>query len=71
MRQATCCECSLKTTVRSFYAMNGKTFCEPCVWKASREAKEVGRPAEYKALEDHSICARCGAYSGDSADLPW
>ena len=50
--------------------MNGKTYCEPCVWKASREAKEAGRPAEYKALEDHSICARCGAYSGDSSDHP-
>jgi tetratricopeptide (TPR) repeat protein len=50
--------------------MDGKTYCEPCVWKASREAKEAGRTADYVALQDHSICARCGAYSGDNADHP-
>ena len=70
MRQATCCQCGLTTTVRSFYTMNGKTYCEPCVWKAAREAKESGQPAEYIALEDNSICRRCGAYSGDSVDHP-
>lgn len=70
MRQATCCECGLTATVRSFYAMNGKTYCEPCVWKAAREAKEAGRTASYVALPDNSVCARCGAYSGDSADHP-
>lgn len=70
MRQATCCECGLTTTVRSFYNMNGKTYCEPCVWKASREAKEAGSSAAYVALQDHSICGRCGAYSGDAADHP-
>lgn len=70
MRKATCCQCGLTTTVRSFYSMNGKTYCEPCVWKASREAKDAGQPAEYTPLQDHSICARCGAYSGDSADHP-
>ena len=68
MRQATCCECGLTTTVRSFYSLNGKTYCEPCVWKAAKEAKEAGNPAEYAALQDHSICGRCGTYSGDSTD---
>lgn len=70
MRQATCCQCGLTTTVRSFYSMNGETYCEPCVWKTAREAKESGKPAEYVALQDNSICARCGAYSGDSSDHP-
>jgi tetratricopeptide (TPR) repeat protein len=70
MRQATCSQCGLTTTVRSFYSMNGKTYCEPCVWKAAREAKEAGEPAEYVALQDNSICGRCGAYSGDTADHP-
>ena len=50
--------------------MNGKTYCEPCVWKAAREAKEAGRPAEYVALQDNSVCGRCGAYSGDTSDHP-
>jgi hypothetical protein len=50
--------------------MNDKTYCEPCVWKAAREAKDAGQPAEYKALQDNSICGRCGAYSGDVADYP-
>jgi len=70
MRQATCCECGLTATVRSFYSMNGKTYCEPCVWKAAREAKEAGRPAGYVPLQDNSVCGRCGAYSGDSSDHP-
>jgi len=70
MRQATCCQCGLTTTVRSFYSMNGKTYCEPCVWKAAREAKEAGQPSEYVALQDNSVCGRCGAYSGDTADHP-
>ena len=70
MRQATCCQCGLTTTIRSFYNMKGKTYCEPCVWKASREAKEAGQPAAYVALQDNSICSRCGAYSGDSSDHP-
>lgn len=68
MRQATCCQCGLTTTVRSFYTMDGRTYCEPCVWKAARQAKEAGRPADYTALRDNSICARCGTYSGDTAD---
>src|SRR5215467_12881541 len=68
MRQATCSQCGLTTTVRSFYTMNGKVYCEPCVWKASREAKEAGQPADYVAMPDNSICARCGSYSGDTTD---
>jgi hypothetical protein len=70
MRQGTCCECGLTTSIRSFYSFNGKTYCEPCVWKASREAKERGEPSDYISLTDNSICARCGAYSGDTADHP-
>ena len=70
MRQATCSQCGLTTTIRSFYVMNGKTYCEPCVWKAAREAKDAGEPAKYTALQDNSICGRCGAYSGEIADYP-
>src|SRR5215469_6487663 len=70
MRQATCVDCGMTATVRSFYEMNGGTYCEPCVWKAAREAKEAGRPGEYKALPDDSTCDRCGAYSGDTNDHP-
>lgn len=70
MRQATCCVCGLTTTVRSFYSMNGKTYCEPCVWKAAREARDAGQPGDYVAFEDNSICRRCGAYSGDTSDHP-
>jgi tetratricopeptide (TPR) repeat protein len=70
MRQGTCCQCGLTTSIRSFYTMNGGTYCEPCVWKAAREAKAAGRPTEYVAVPDHSVCARCGAYSGDTADHP-
>jgi tetratricopeptide (TPR) repeat protein len=50
--------------------MGGKNYCEPCVWKAARKAKEAGQPAEYTPLHDHSVCQRCGAYSGDNADHP-
>lgn len=70
MRQATCSQCGLTATVRSFYSMEGKTYCEPCVWAASRIAKESGRSVEYVPLQDNSICARCGAYSGDVTDHP-
>jgi hypothetical protein len=66
MRQGTCCQCGPTTSIRSFYSLNGKTYCEPCVWKAAREAKEAGQSCEYVAFENHSICGRCGAYSGDS-----
>ena len=68
MRQATCHDCGLTTTIGSFYSFQGKTYCEPCVWKASKEAAEKGQPSEYTSLTDNSICARCGSYSGDSKD---
>jgi Tetratricopeptide repeat len=69
MRQGTCCQCGLTTSIRSFYSLNGMTYCEPCVWKASREAKESGLPSEYVSLTDNSICARCGAHN-DTAEFP-
>jgi tetratricopeptide (TPR) repeat protein len=70
MRQGTCSQCDMTTSIRSFYSLNGKVYCEPCVWKAARELKEAGQPAEYVALADNSICGRCGAYSGDTSDHP-
>ena len=66
MRQGTCVGCGLTTSIRSFYSFEGKTYCEPCVWKASREAKENGRPGEYTSVPDNSVCARCGAENPDS-----
>jgi hypothetical protein len=69
MRQGTCCECGLTTSIRSFYSFNGRIYCEPCVWKASREAKEKGEPSEYVSLTDNSVCARCGVSSGDAEHL--
>ena len=68
MRQGTCCECGLTTSIRSFYSFNGKTYCEPCVWKASREAKERGEPSEYISLTDNSVCARCGVSAADNGE---
>ena len=69
MRQGTCCQCGLTTSIRSFYSLNGMTYCEPCVWKASREAKESGLPSEYISLTDNSVCARCGVHN-DTAEFP-
>ena len=70
MRQATCQTCGVTTSVNSFYSFQGKTYCEPCVWKASKDAAANGQPAEYVSLTDNSVCARCGAYSGDTKDHP-
>ena len=70
MRQGTCCECGLTSSIRSFYSFQGRMYCEPCVWKASREAKEKGEPSEYVSLTDNSVCARCGISSGDTAEHP-
>lgn len=69
MRQETCCQCGVTAPRRSFYSFSGQTYCEPCVWKASKEAKERGFPSEYVSLKDHSVCARCGADNGTS-DFP-
>jgi hypothetical protein len=68
MRQGVCCECGMSSRIRSFYLLNGQMYCEPCVWKASREAKEKGHPSEYVPLTDNSVCVRCGA-SSDSSDF--
>jgi len=68
MREGVCCQCGMSANIRSFYLLNGKMYCEPCVWKASREAKEKGEPSEYASLTDNSVCVRCGA-SRDVADF--
>jgi hypothetical protein len=52
--------------IRSFYEMDGKTYCEPCVWTKAREAKARGESGAYKALTDNTICARCGVDNGSS-----
>src|SRR5713226_8582731 len=69
MQQATCAGCGLATGVRSFYRFEDRTYCEPCVSKVSREAKENGRPSQYISLKDNSVCLRCGADNGQ-ADFP-
>ena len=69
MRHGTCCQCGVTAPIRSFYSMNGLTYCEPCVWKAAREARDAGQPSEYISLTDNSVCARCGADNGNS-DFP-
>jgi len=70
MRQGTCVDCGLTSSIKSFYSFNGKTYCEPCVWKAAKQARDRGEPAEYISLTDNSVCARCGIYSGETADHP-
>jgi hypothetical protein len=69
MRRGTCYQCRMSAPIQSFYNLNGQTYCEPCVWKASREATERGEPGGYVALYDHSVCARCGADNGET-DFP-
>lgn len=69
MRQETCAGCGTTANRRSFYAFNDKTYCEPCVWRASSEAKGLGEPSEYRSLTDNSVCARCGADNGQT-DFP-
>jgi tetratricopeptide (TPR) repeat protein len=56
--------------ISSFYWFKDAIYCEPCVWRASAEAKAQGKPSEYASLVDASICQRCGVYSGDSQDHP-
>jgi len=58
----------MSASIRSFYLLNGKMYCEPCVWKASRDAQAKGEPAEYVSLTDDSVCVRCGA-SSDTTDF--
>src|ERR1700685_1988645 len=64
MRVGVCNTCGMKSHIRSFYEMDGKTYCEPCVWAKAREAKARGESGEYVALSDHTICARCGLDNG-------
>src|SRR5437016_6041791 len=64
MREGVCCQCGMSSNVRSLYLLDSKMYCEPCVWKASREAKEKGLPSDYVSLTDNSVCVRCGASSG-------
>ena len=59
-----CNTCGMKSHIRSFYEMDGKTYCEPCVWAKAKEAKARGESGEYVALSDHTICARCGLDNG-------
>ena len=67
MRQGVCCQCGMPASLRSFYLLHGKMYCEPCVWKASRDAQAKGGPCEYVSLTDNSVCVRCGASSDATA----
>ncbi len=60
MNDAKCSDCGLTGPTQSFYSLNGKTYCEPCVWKASREAASRGAPSQYVSIGYESSCARCG-----------
>lgn len=64
MRQGVCNSCGMTAHIRSFYEMDGKTYCEPCVWAKAREAKARGESGQYVALPDNTICARCGLDNG-------
>jgi tetratricopeptide (TPR) repeat protein len=46
-----------------------KGLLRTCVWKASKEAQESGKPFAYISLTDNTICARCGADNGQ-VDFP-
>src|SRR5260370_34705530 len=48
--------------------MNGITYCEACVQKASQEANQRGQLSSYVPLINKSICARCNTYIGSSSD---
>jgi hypothetical protein len=69
MQQTTCAECGLTANVKSFYRFDDRIYCEPCVGKVSGEAMAQGRPSQYVALKDNSVCVRCGADNGQ-ADFP-
>jgi tetratricopeptide (TPR) repeat protein len=64
MQESKCCGCGLTGPARSFYSLNGQIYCEPCVWKASKEAAARNEPAEYISLGYDTACARCGKDSG-------
>ena len=68
MSEGTCSQCGQAFSVRSLFDLNGTTYCEPCVRKASREARERGQLSSYTPLINKSICARCNTYIGSSSD---
>src|SRR5260370_36988732 len=68
MSERTCSQCGQPFAVGSWFALNGTTYGEPCVQKASREAKERGLLFSYMPLINKSICARCNTYIGSSAN---
>jgi hypothetical protein len=70
MARGSCFNCGLTASLRSFYSLNGKTYCEPCVRKAASDASETGAPSNYISLTDNSRCARCKTDSPDASDYP-
>ena len=68
MSEGTCGQCGQVFPVRSLYDLNGATFCQSCVRKASKEARERRLPFLYTPLINKSICARCNTYIGSSSD---
>jgi Tetratricopeptide repeat len=68
MSQAICSRCGQNFPIKSLFDLNSVTYCEACVQTASKDAREQGQPASYVPLINKSICARCNAYIGSSAD---
>ncbi len=68
MSDATCSRCGQTFSIRSLFDLNGITYCETCVQKASQEAKQRGQLSSYVPLINKSICARCNTYIGSSSD---
>src|SRR5712691_12637224 len=64
MSDATCSRCGQTFSIRSLFDLNGITYCETCVQKASQEAKQRGQLSSYVPLINKSICARCNTYIG-------
>ena len=64
MQDTKCSECGLIGPLQSFYSLNGKTYCEPCVWRASKEATARNEPSEYVSLGYDTACARCRKDAG-------
>ena len=64
MQETKCSDCGLIGPLRSFYSLNGKSYCEPCVWKASKDAAARNEPSEYVSLGYDTVCARCHKDAG-------
>ena len=60
----------MTASLRSFYSLDGKTYCEPCLRIAAAEAQKKGKPCEVLSLTDNSRCARCNTDSSDASDYP-